>query len=518
MSPSQQNLPLPLLSLLWVALGAAMLPTDCQRYDMTSGLSNSPLSEGKYALPYQRPEPRCRTFNSTEVEETIEQMRKEIVDPDLFRLFENTFPNTLDTTISWKGFGSDDPNEELTFVRTGDINAMWLRDSANQLQSYKSLLKRDSSPDSLASLFRGAINLQGRYIRESPYCNAFQPPEEAGLGPEYNGWVTSDFVVPRFFRDFAFECKYELDSLAAFLQLSHDYYNQTEDVEFFKNSKWMDTISVIMNTTTEMLTGTYASDGTINKSPYLFERKTNKASETMSNDGAGAPVKSNTGLIRSFFRPSDDACAFQLFIPANMMFSSSLAACAEIMKEIDDEMGEMMSGFAGVIRAGVEEYGKFKHPEFGEMYAYEVDGFGSRYLMDDANIPSLLSIPMLGYLDMKDPVYLNTRRFVLSTENPYFMYGPVLNATGGPHIGPGMAWPMALIVQLLTSDNDYEIEVGIRQLLSSTDGLGLMHESIHSHDQHRWTRSWFAWVNGLFGQVILDLRERKPHLLRLDYQ
>ncbi|CAI4220237.1 unnamed protein product [Parascedosporium putredinis] len=173
-----------------------------------------------------------------------------------------------------------------------------------------------------------------------------------------------------------------------------------------------------------------------------------------------------------------------------MMFSRYMAACADIMQEIDPDLATKMSGFAGVVRAGVERYGKFKHPEFGEMYAYEVDGYGGRYLMDDANIPSLLSIPMLGYLDMKDPVYLNTRKFVLSTENPYYMYGPVLNATGGPHIGPGMAWPMALIVQLLTSDNDYEIEVGIKQLLSSTDNLGLMHESIHSHDQHRWTRSW----------------------------
>ena len=258
---------------------------------------------------------------------------------------------------------------------------MWLRDSANQLQSYKSLLKPNSSPDSLASLFRGAINLQGRYIRESPHCNAFQPPLEASLGPEYNGWVTSDFVVPRFSTDFVFECKYELDSLAAFLQLSHDYYSQTKDVGFFKKTRWKDTISVIMETTSELLTGTYASDGTINKSPYIFERKTNRASETMSNEGAGAPVKSNTGLIRSFFRPSDDACTFQLFIPANMMFSRYLAACAEIMREIDVEVAEKMDGFAGVVRAGVERYGKFKHPEFGKMYAYEVDGFGSRYLM-----------------------------------------------------------------------------------------------------------------------------------------
>lgn len=266
-------------------------------------------------------------------------------------------------------------------MRTGDINAMWLRDSANQLQSYKPLLKPDPSPDSLASLFRGAINLQGRYIRQSPHCNAFQPPDEAGLANEYNGGVTTDFVVPRFSRDVVFECKYELDSLAAFLQLSHDYHSRTDDLAFFRDSRWRDTIGVIMDAASALLAGTYASDGSINKSPYMFERKSNKASETMSNDGAGAPVKSNTGLIRSFFRPSDDACTFQLFIPANMMFSRYMAACADIMQEIDPDLATKMSGFADVVRAGVERYGKFKHPEFGEMYAYEVDGYGGRYLM-----------------------------------------------------------------------------------------------------------------------------------------
>ncbi|SPO05015.1 related to Meiotically up-regulated gene 157 protein [Cephalotrichum gorgonifer] len=499
---------------------ATAIPADCPKYEQASGNVNPPLSEGKYSLAYQRPETRCRTFAVPEVEAVIEEMKTEIVDPDLFRLFENTFPNTLDTTISWKGFGEEDPDEELTFIRTGDINAMWLRDSANQLQSYKPLLRADPSPDSLASLFRGAINLQGRYIRQSPHCNAFQPPPESGLEPEYNSWAATDFVVPRFSKSVVFECKYELDSLAAFLQLSHDYFSRTGDAAFFgrPGGAWASTVAVIMNTTSELLRGTYASDGTLNRSPFLFERKSNKASETTSNEGAGAPVRADTGIVRSFFRPSDDACVFQLFVPANMMFARYLDACADIMVELDGGTADTMRGFAEVVRVGIEKYGRVEHREFGEMYAYEVDGFGSHNLMDDANIPSLLSAPMLGYLDRDDPVYQNTRRFILSTENPYFMFGPVLNATGGPHIGPGMAWPMGLLVQLLTSDDDTEIEKGIRQLLSSTSSLGLIHESVNSHDEKKWTRSWFAWANGLFGQMILDVRERKPHLLRLRYQ
>lgn len=258
---------------------------------------------------------------------------------------------------------------------------MWLRDSANQLQSYKSLLSPDPSPDSLASLFRGAINLQARYIRAFPHCNAFQPPPESGLEPEYNSWAKTDFVVPRFDKQVVFECKYELDSIAAFLQLSHDYISQTQDIDFFRRRSWRDAIGVIMNTTSELLRGTYAADGTLNRSPFLFERQTNKASETTSNEGAGAPVRSDTGLVRSFFRPSDDACVFQLFVPANMMFSRYLDACADIMAELDEGAAENMKGLAEVVTKGIEKYGRVEHKEFGEVYAFEVDGFGSHNLM-----------------------------------------------------------------------------------------------------------------------------------------
>lgn len=521
-SPIPTTRALAFFALLWAPLAAAAVPEDCPPYypiANSTNTANSTRSKGKYALPYQRPESRCRTFAVPEVEEMIEEMRAEIADPDLFRLFENTFPSTLDTTISWKGVGQDE-DEELTFIRTGDIDAMWLRDSADQLQSYTPLLHANSSTDSLASLFRGAINLQGRYIRDSPHCNAFQPPPESGLEYVDNPWAASDLVVPAFNESAVFECKYELDSLAAFLQLSHEYFSRTGDSSFFKREggEWADTVRTILNVTSELLIGTYASDGAVNESPFQFKRSTDTGSETMWNNGAGAPVRADTGLVRSFFRPSDDACMFQLFVPANMMFARYLEACVDIMEELDCGTAEEMKEFAEGIRAGIETYGRVKHEEFGEMYAFEVDGYGSHNLMDDSNIPSLLSAPMLGYLDRNDSIYQNTRRFILSTENPYYMFGPVLNATGGPHAGPGMAWPMGLITQILTSDDDAEIEGGIRQLLSSTDGQGLMHESVNSHDETEWTRSWFAWVNGLFGQMMLDLKDRKPHLLRLSYQ
>ncbi|KAK3332146.1 hypothetical protein B0T19DRAFT_96048 [Cercophora scortea] len=497
-------------------------PLRCPDYSSYAFRRHPPFSAGKFELPYQRPDPACRKFNLSEVEETIRSMKTVVKDPDLFRLFENCFPNTLDTAIAWKGKAAkpySEKDEDLTFITTGDINAMWLRDSANQLQSYKTLLRANKSSSSLASLFRGAINLQARYILTSPHCNAFQPPTEAtSLTAEYPFGAGTDYVVPTPESSAVFECKYELDSLAAFLQLSHEYYVGTRDTTFFGRHRWAEAVETIMNTTSALLAGTYAADGSVAPSPYQFQRQTTTASETLGNGGAGSPVRNGTGLVRSAFRPSDDACTYQLFIPANMMYSRYLGLCADIMDKLDRDKARQMRSFADSIRVGIEKYGRVNHRLFGKIYAYEVDGYGSHNTMDDANIPSLLSSAMFGYVHRSDPIYQNTRRFVLSNENPYFMSGPVINSTGGPHVGPGMAWPMSLIVRILTSDDDAEIVDSLKQLLSSTDGLGLIHESISTQSASIWTRQWFSWANGLFGQMMLDLRERKPHLLGLSYQ
>lgn len=304
---------------------------------------------------------------------------------------------------------------------------MWLRDSANQLRSYKSLLTANSSAESLASLFRGAINLQARYIIQNPYCNAFQAPSESGLPPEHNGAADTDVVVPGYSKDFVFECKYELDSISAFLQLSWDYYEKTKDVEFFGKFKWLEAVKTILDVTEGLLVGTYADDGSVNTSPYTFQRTNTAATETLSNKGIGNPVRSGTGLVRSAFRPSDDSTLYQLFIPANMQFSSYLGKSATMMKAHDAGLAEKMSSFATSVRDGINKYGKVNHATFGEIYAFEIDGFGSSNLMDDANVPSLLSAPILDFLDASDTTYQNTRKFVLSTWNPYYMHGPVIN-------------------------------------------------------------------------------------------
>ncbi|TLD06613.1 uncharacterized protein PgNI_08613 [Pyricularia grisea] len=484
-----------------------LLQRDCPEFTSWAvDRNHGPLSKGRNMLPMQRPDPDCRTFMVDEVEETIAEMRRAVVDPDLFRLFENCFPNTLDTAVKWHGLAAQTKDEELTFIVTGDIDAM----------------------TSLASLFRGTINMQARFIEKSPHCNAFRAPPESGISSDMP--ISLDSVWPIPDQRVVFECKWELDSLAAFLQLSHEYYEGTGDLAFFGKHGWVDAIEAIMNTTTTLQAGTYAEDGLPNASPYRFQRQTSTASETLSNSGDGNPVVGGTGLVRSAFRPSDDAAIYQLLVPANMMFSRYLASCAEIMAKLaedetpDDVHGRFrrglardMSGLARLVRRGIESHAKVRHDVYGEMYAYEIDGSGSHNLMDDANLPSLLSSAMMGFVSKDDPTYLNTRKFIFSKDNPYFMHGPVLNGTGGPHIGPGMAWPMSLIVRIMTTDDDDEIMATLRQLVESTDGLGLMHESINTFSAAMYTRPWFSWANGLFGQMMLDLKDRKPHILKTVY-
>ncbi|ROV93964.1 hypothetical protein VSDG_06233 [Cytospora chrysosperma] len=518
---------IPSMAMLQVFLLAGATSAQCPDYSEYSNEYHPPYTNGTYQLSYMRPVPACRTFNSSDVENSIAQMRGVITDPDLYRLFENSYPNTLDTAIKWKGYAANNSEEELTFVITGDINAMWLRDSANQVQSYLPVLKANSSADSIASLYRGVINLQSRYILTDPYCNSFQPPVESNISAAVNSAASDDTVYPTYSNTSVFECKYELDSLAAFLEVSTNYYNATQDLDFFGKYQWVPAIQAVMNTAIAMMTPTYGADGQVLDSPYTFTRLTTRATETLANDGLGSPVANGTGLIRSAFRPSDDSTLFQLFIPANMMFSRYLASAAQIMAALGDTappgLAQDMTDLSGSVRAAIQSYGVVTDPISGtSVYAYEVDGFGSAAIMDDANIPSLLSAPFLGFLDAGDEIYQNTRAAVLdqsgTSGNPYFMRGPVINAIGGPHLGPGMAWPMASIVRILTSDDEAEITDALGEIVSSTDRFGLIHESVNTFNQSIWTRQWFSWANGLFGQMILDLYDRKPEILKQSFQ
>ncbi len=430
---------------------------------------------------------------------------------------------------------------------------MWLRDSANQLQSYKGLLRANSSRSSLASLFRGAINLQARYIRNSPYCNAFQAPAEAAMSGGYGGG--GDFVTPPLDWNMVHECKYELDSLAAFLQLSHDYYSATGDVAFFARpgNGWPQAVDNILATAAELLTGTYTDDGHVRAAPYTFQRQTSTGSETLTNSGAGNPVKGGTGLVRSAFRPLGRL----VHLPAVHPGQHDVLALprrlrrhhAALQRPAGPEDGRLRREHPRRHRAPrprqarrVRRHlrlrgGRLRLPQHHGKLADEREmeakqlAFPAR-LTPPARIgrrqhPVPPQRPHAGLREQDGPrlpehaalrpqpgqsvlhVWLRHQR-VGAVFYIYLPCSPValrsslcqreslLNSymnnkrTGGPHVGTGMTWPMSLIVRILTTDDDDEIVASLQQLLSSTDGLGLIHESVGSHNANRWTRQW--WV------------------------
>lgn len=318
--------------------------------------------------------------------------------------------------------------------------------------------------------------------------------------------------------DIVFECKYEIDSLASFLTLTNEYIENSGD--FLVISKpWLAAYSTILNTINEQTIPSFEPKIGLPMPPkYSFKRNTNIGSETLPLGGVGNPVNFGTGLVRSAFRPSDDATVMQFFIPGNMQMH---AALLKLKSRVLEPLGlnsvlDTTSKIIENIAAGIEKFGKVDHPIYGKVFAYEVDGYGGQVFMDDANIPSLLSIPDFGFTTVDDPVYQNTRRMILEKRgNPYFIIGQDFEGIGGPHIGVQNAWPMSLLLRIRTSNKDEEIVHMLHQIMETTGGFGLMHElidvSVQGGDQY--TRSWFAWCNSEFGKTILWLAKYKPHLI-----
>ena len=444
------------------------------------------------ALPYQRPSPHCRTFSSPLVEKIIEDITARIVDKDLARIFENAFPNTLDTTVRWH---VDRPNHKTaakdgiwtglqSFIVTGDINAEWLRDSTNQLAQYQTLAKKDKKLD---LLIRGAINTQAEYVIESPYCNAFQAPRPSHISPEGNG--QDDSVHPAYEPSRVFECKYELDSLAHFLSLGNQYHQNTGSTSFL-TSRWYYAIDTVLAVLTEQAKPTFnTTTGVFMRNEYTFRRRTDAGTETLNLAGVGNPLNDGTGLIRSAFRPSDDATILGFFIPANAMMAVELKRTAELVRSVGKKaLAEKLEQWAKSIEAGIWEHGVVANKKYGDVFAYEVDGYGSAILMDDANLPSLLALPLLGFVDTTNKVYQNTRKMILEKAgNPYYLTGRAFKAIGGPHIGLQHAWPISRLVQAMTSTDDTEI-IAALEAVRNTSRLGLVHESVNVEHVYDYTR------------------------------
>lgn len=410
-------------------------------------------------------------------------------DKDLARIFENAFPNTLDTTVRWHvdskseksrnhKTGDDDGghwNGVQSFIVTGDINAEWLRDSTNQLAQYQSLAKSDKQ---LERLILGAINTQAEFVIESPYCNAFQPPPPSEVPPVSNG--QDDSVHPAYEPTRVFECKYEIDSLAHFLALGNQFYKSTGSRAFL-HDRWYLAVDTLLEVLEEQAKPTFdPQTGHFERNEYLFRRRTIAGTETLNLGGIGNPLNGGTGLIRSAFRPSDDATILGYLIPGNAMMAVELKRAAEMLNAVGKkEVAKKLQARGDSIETGIWEHGVVTHKRYGEVFAFEVDGYGSSIMMDDANIPSLLALPLLGFVKRDNQVYQNTRKMILEQAgNPYYMEGKAFGGIGGPHIGLQHPWPMSRLVQAMTSDDDEEISDALKAVRSSSR-LGLVHESIH---------------------------------------
>jgi uncharacterized protein len=451
-------------------------------------------------------------------------------DPDLARIFENAFPNTLDTTVRWHVDGSSTHAQKTklardqakwegaqSFIVTGDINAEWLRDSTNQLAQYQGLAK--SAPE-ISNLILGAINTQAEFVIESPYCNAFQPPSPSHLNPTHMG--TDDIVHPAYEPSLVFECKYEIDSLAAFLSLSNQYYKSTGSTAFL-TKRWYLALETLLAVLDRQAQGTFDPDTKrFVRNEYTFKRHAWTGTETLNLDGIGNPVAHGTGLIRSAFRPSDDTTIFGFFIPGNAMMSVELQRTSQLLSSVSLStndaralsLSESLLQRSETIKQGIYAHAIVDHKTYGRVFAYETDGYGSHLLMDDANIPSLLSLPLLGFLNASDEIYQNTRRMILSPDgNPYFLTGTAFKSIGGPHIGLRNAWPMSVLVQAMTSQDDDEIRSCL-EAVRNVSLMGLVNESVDvDYGWQGMTRSWFAWANSVFAQTILWVAETRPGII-----
>ena len=441
-----------------------------------------PLLGSAQSYPSRRPEEKDRLFRSDAVEAKIKEVTALLTCPKLAWVFANCFPNTLDTTVH---FGKDEDGNPRTFVYTGDIHAMWLRDSGAQVWPYVQFANEDPA---LKEMLKGVINCQFDLIGIDPYANAFND------GPTGTGWQTDlTKMNPNLH-----ERKWEIDSDCYPVRLAYQYWKVTGDTSVF-GDKWSKAITRILETFREQ----QRLDGT---NPYSFQRETTAQLDTKSNNGLGNPVRP-VGLIASAFRPSDDATTFEFLIPSNFFAVTSLRKAAEILEKVNHnhELARECRVLADEVSDALEQYATYNHPRYGTIYAFEVDGFGNRLLMDDANVPSLLAMAYLGDVSPGDRIYQNTRRFVWSGDNPYFFKGTAAEGIGGPHIGYDMIWPMSIMMKAFTSRDDAEIKWCIETLLRTDAGTGFIHESFHKDNPEKFTREWFAWQNTLFGELILKL-------------
>ena len=445
-------------------------------------------SLGLAAVPNARPAPADRKFNSSAVDGLIASFLPRFIDPDLGTMFSNCLPNSLDTTIV-----SASAND--SFVITGDIPAMWLRDSTNEVIAYMQFAPQDAP---LRDMLHGVVMRQCRSVLIDNYANAFN------IDANGNGHQDDPRTPPM--TKSVFEGKFELDSLAAVLKSSFAYWNATQDASLLLEEAWLSAMERILDTITLQQQST-AEDGP--HPAYTFARPGSPAYPN-------APAN-RTGLSKCGFRPSDDNTVLPFLISANAMAAVELGNLVTMASTGSGDrlaqIAQRAGALAAELRASIEALAHVEVDGYGTIYAYEIDGFGNSSVADDSNVPSLLSLPYLGYCGRTDPVYLATRKLLLSAKNPYYYVGSVASGIGSPHTPGGYIWPMAVAMQALTSTDDAEIATCLTYLKRSALATGFMHESFDKDDATHYTRPWFAWANAVFGELIIQLAAEKPHLI-----
>lgn len=396
----------------------------------------------------------------------------------LAEMYSRCFESTWETTLQRA--------EGTVFLVTGDIPAMWLRDSSAQVYHYLPFAKEyPEVGDAVCQL----LKRQFMYINLDPYANAFNKE------PNGNCWDHDDTNFAPGAKDWIWERKYEIDSLCYPIRLAHGFWKQTGRADWLDNS-FIQAIQAI-------LTVWEKEQHHAEQSDYYFNRTNCPVSDTLPCEGRGNPV-AYTGMTWSGFRPSDDACRYGYLVPANFFAVRSLEMLGELLSALhpDEQLIARAKKLHDEIRDGLEEYAVVEHPDYGKVYAYEVDGRGNYHFMDDANVPSLLSLPYLGCVKPDDPVYLNTRRMILSRANIYYYEGTAAKGIGSPHTPPNYVWPISLCIQGLTSEEPGEIRY-LADTLSSIDAdTYLMHEGVDVNNPQNFTRDWFAWANSIFSEFI----------------
>lgn len=367
---------------------------------------------------------------------------------------------------------------ELTRVITGDIPAMWLRDSSTTMRPFVLLAEQD---DEVRRALEGVVRQQWRLVALDPWANAF------GEGGRW--WHRLDRPAPA---PGVWERKYELDSLAFPLQLAWQLWRITG------STAALDEVRAGLPGVLQL----WRDEQHHASSSYRFWRP----GGSLARGGRGSRV-AWTGMTWSGFRPSDDRATFGYSVPGNLMAAHSLAMAAELAEQVwdDGELAHQCRRLGDELRTGVGIHGLLDDG----TWAYEVDGLGNRLAADDANMPSLLSLPLVAGIAADDPRYLATRRRILSPANPWYASGSAASGIGSAHTPGRRVWPLALAVQGLTATDPAEAQQMADLLAETTGGTGWAHESFDADDPSRFTRADFAWANAAWAELLLALRGRR---------